>query len=393
MLFQDSVGVDIRRDRVSMALLNGAFRGVRLAAHDVYNLDGDRPIRENLSAVAVRLREFKRENRVGKADIFMGIPEHLVMSREIEFPLAVKENLRATLGYEMEKYIPLPADAVYFDYQITEEDRAGNRLRVLLTVVRRTDLTPYIDLCKTLNGGVSGIEAASTALANCLAYASERRAGAGRKRGIAKPDDAGSDGQDFSGIGLPVPELAPAFGLALRSHWTAPMQVNLFPHEMRKRPGRIGYYVMFGLIALVILGGLAWGGGHVMRQRMAVKDLDTEIKRLSAEVAEIDRLRSRIETAETRIEDLRQLSRGQEPVLDILRELTQLMPENTWIQDFSLSEKGGRINGFAESASELIPLLEGSPLFRDVVFLAAITRNKDGKERFSIGLQTVPPPE
>ena len=56
-------------------------------------------------------------------------------------------------------------------------------------------------------------------------------------------------------------------------------------------------------------------------------------------------------------------------------------------EQFEFSDKGVQIEGDAESASELIPLLEISPLFKDVAFLSSITKSKDGKERFRIGLK------
>jgi general secretion pathway protein L len=44
-----------------------------------------------------------------------------------------------------------------------------------------------------------------------------------------------------------------------------------------------------------------------------------------------------------------------------------------------------KLDGYADSATELLPTLDESPFFREVAFLSTITKGKDGKERFRIG--------
>ena len=81
---------------------------------------------------------------------------------------------------------------------------------------------------------------------------------------------------------------------------------------------------------------------------------------------------------------------GDQLILDVLRELTETIPETAWLTEFRLTDKGIQLSGYAQSASELIPFLELSPLFEDVVFLSASTRDpRQGKERFHIGLKPV----
>jgi Tfp pilus assembly protein PilN len=73
-------------------------------------------------------------------------------------------------------------------------------------------------------------------------------------------------------------------------------------------------------------------------------------------------------------------------VLDVMRELTEQIPESAWLREFRLSGDAVTLTGQADSASALIPLLEESPLFTDVKFLTTIRKDRDGKEVFRIGL-------
>jgi len=73
----------------------------------------------------------------------------------------------------------------------------------------------------------------------------------------------------------------------------------------------------------------------------------------------------------------------------VIKELSERIPKSAWLLRFAYSDKGSKIEieGWADSASELIPLLEDSPLLKEVGFLSSITRSPAGKERFRIGLK------
>jgi general secretion pathway protein L len=60
----------------------------------------------------------------------------------------------------------------------------------------------------------------------------------------------------------------------------------------------------------------------------------------------------------------------------VLEELTKILPDTVWIWNFKYSGKEIEISGFADSASNLIPLIDKSPLFERVEFLAPVTKER-----------------
>lgn len=359
-----------------MVWLKSAYTRVKPGAHLIASLEEYRSPAEKLDAVSTLLSDFKTSNSIGNCPVFLGIPRNLILSREIFFPLAVKENLRTTLSYEMEKHIPLPAAELFFDCQIIEENKSLNRMTVLLTAAKKTSLAPYIYFCRKLSGKISGMEGIDSAMANFHAFVSK-----GKTETLTEPEI-------LRRAGIPSLELMPAFGLALKGLGSVPLQISLLPDELRKKPGKLGFYMMSGLAVLLVLSALGWGGSYLWRQHKAVKALNAEMRILTKEVAEIEDMQSRIRELETRGKQIRELKQGYMPVVDIIRELTEIIPETAWVQDFSFSEQGIQINGFADSTSDLIGILEASPLFENVSFLSAIVKGREGKERFSIGLKT-----
>ena len=457
MLLQTSLGINIENVSVSMAYLKTTLKGVSLAAHAFYPLENTDPVQKKVERVRALVRDFMDKNQITSTDIFLGIPRDLIILRYIKLPLTVKENLRETLGYEMEKYTPFSVDKIYFDFQIISEDKESNSLQLCLAAGKKESIDPYFDLRHQLATGISGIGFSSTAITNyfsckknipdentlafvylkddtlelsliknkfltyskqleisenhenlqgiILQEAGPLKEALGDSRGRLKTVFFGPDmdaatlnrlgGEteleirsiDLSGTDIPSCAILPAYGLALKGIKKVPMDINLLPEELRKKAGKLGYYMLVGLAVLLILSILAWGGGNFLSQKFKLDNLNSDIQRLETEIADIDRIQTRCNELETQIDFLNAL-RGEEPfVLDIIKELSQRIPDTAWIRRLKFSDKDLQLKGYAKSASELIPLLEASPLFKDVAFLSPITKSREGKEIYRIGLK------
>ncbi|MEA2039928.1 MAG: pilus assembly protein PilM [Thermodesulfobacteriota bacterium] len=457
MLFQTSIGIDIGNDYVSIVYLKASFKGIQLVAHAVHRLEKDKAVQEKLRAVKDIVRDFLTKNRIRSTDIFVGIPRGMSVLRYAEFPLTVKDNLRETLGYEMEKYVPFSPDEVYFDYQLVEEDKEKSRLKVFLVTVKKESLEPYLDLSNQLDIGISGIEIGCTAMSNFFSHKENQY---GRdpfvfgyleddnleinvvskgilsySKSLRLPDDHGDfsgiiarelgplretltkkngrlevilcgDGPDIeqvnqqdietgialqpvdlSRIELPSYNQIPAYGIALKGIRKVPMDINLLPQRFRKKAGKTGYYAMFGLAGLLILSIVAWGGGHLIRQRLYLDQLNQGIKQLGTEVHKIEQRQKKCNEIEKRIGFLNDLTAGHVPFLKVIKDLTEKIPETAWLTRFTFTDKGIQIKGYADAASELVTYLDASPLFKDVVFLSPITKGRNNKERFRIGFK------
>ncbi|EFK11505.1 fimbrial assembly protein [delta proteobacterium NaphS2] len=456
MLFQTSLGIDIQDRILGLACLKGSRGGVQLVAQGAYPLPPEEAGEKKWGAINHLIDSFLRDNRISPEAVFMAIPRNLAIIRYVNFPLAVKENLRETLGYEMEKFIPLSTEDLYFDFQIISEDKESEQLSVLIVVVKKETLDPYLEIAGYLKTGVSGIELSSTALAGYFLYQAGRHNPApfafvhpyeeSTELGLIRDGalvysriftvKTGEDHlaetllnemdrirqtrsemdtplktifcttheilslltplsetshldvlpADFSKTKIPSADIIPAYGLALKGLRKTGMNINLLPLQFRKKPSMIAKYTMFFLVGLTLLTAIAWGGGSLLRHQWALDRLETEISQLDTQIKEIEKIRAHKENLSDRILYLGTLQRGSAEVLDVLKELSIRIPEDAWVNQFDFSEKGINIAGEAASASELIPLLEDSPAFKNVAFLSTITKSRDGKERFRIGL-------
>lgn len=456
MAFQSSLGVAVEDGGLYIVHLKSGFKKVKVAAEAVYPLDAGKPLEERLNAAGEAFRGFLAEHRVPVRDIHLGVPRDLAFLRIVSLPAAVKENLRQSLAYELDKYSPFPAEDVAFDYQVLSEDKEGGRLQLLLVMMRKASLKPFLALAAQAGKGIASIGISSTALVNALDqlsrdsrraaeavlflenghleldYVKDRRLVYSRyvvaegeefgevlereldllkeAQGLEKdglpllclgldsadtrlekaPPEPGWRHLDPSAFGLSRPGLLRAFGLALGGVGEVPMGLNLLPPELQKKASKIGYYTMFGLLGLLVLAAAAWGGGQLFQKRLIMKRLDAEISRLGTEIAKIQSQEQRLADLEMQIDYVAGLRGKHVPALDVLKELTETIPEDAWVRDLIYAKGRVQIQGYAASASELIPLLEASPFFKDVGFMSRITKSRDGKEQFRIGLQVSP---
>jgi general secretion pathway protein L len=456
LLFQSSLGVEIDDDSLAIAYLRGSFKGIVLSGYSFHPIEKDLSSADKLSIVGDLVGDFIKKKRISATSIFLGIPRRSAIVRFIELPMAMKENLRESLGYELEKYAPFPADRAYFDCQVVREDSAASKMRVLLVLSKKESIDPYLALRDRWNIGISGAEISSTGIAN---YLSRLPGTIGRdpyialslgngslelnlidgnllsySRSVSVPENSqdlysfilrelrsfeeakgqtdkmkvvllASMGEadtakrleedmdvetllpDVPNVGLDSSALIAAYGLALKGIQKVPMDINLIPLELRKKPSRVGYYTMFVLAAMLIISFAAWGVSSIMRDRLHLKQLNTEIARLSVEIKDVEKLSTGCQELENEIDFLNRVRGNPVSFLNILKDLTERIPKNAWVSSLAFSEKGVQIGGYAESASSLIPRLEASPLLKDAVFLSSITKTRDGKERFEIGLK------
>lgn len=462
MLFQDGIGLDISSRQVTAVYLKNSLKGPVVAGQDAWPIDPDQAFRQQMESIARQLRAFIDRHRIGGSGVYIGIPHEKTLLREISLPLAARENLPETLRYELDRYVPIPEEDLFMDFQIIGEDKEAQQLRVLLAAAKKSELSAYLDLAEMTGLGICSIEPTCASSVNLLSTANGILAASdfllvngsadgvnltavsqGRlrtSRTLHRRDENAPLPQGFEQglkaigrnwiqnqtipdvlclgtdiddaimasvqkviVGAPCKRLdlgalpvsawdqLPAYGLALRALKELPVTLNLMPKAMRKKPSRIGQYLLLILITLAVLTGAGWFTSQILHQRLIQNRLETEIARLSEEVAAIESLQDELEAAESRITFLNDLKREGPPTLDILRELSEVIPETAWIREFNISDDKVRLDGYADTAAELVPLLDASSRITDVAFLSAITKGRDGKEKFRIGFTVVRP--
>jgi Tfp pilus assembly protein PilN len=125
---------------------------------------------------------------------------------------------------------------------------------------------------------------------------------------------------------------------------------------------------------------------HVEENRLAAITRQTTSKR--DEVKKVETLKKEVDGLNAEIESIRGFKEGRPLDLNILKELTTVVPKNTWLTRVRITETGTDIEGYASSATELLPKLEASPLFRKVEFASPTFRDvRMNADRFVVRME------
>ncbi|MBI5788189.1 MAG: pilus assembly protein PilM [Candidatus Schekmanbacteria bacterium] len=196
-------------------------------------------------------------------------------------------------------------------------------------------------------------------------------------------------GINADGIKLP-PEGAAAVGLALEGMPESVHGLNLLPPEEQtvREENSVVAPIVLGVILSLLLATL--GASYLIKERQELERTNKQIAELKPQLAEIEKLTTRYRQFEEQKGNLLKLTHKTLSVLEVLKELTIKLPTDVWLDNFKMTHKEVEIAGYAESASNLVPMLEASRLFRDVQFTSAITTGgitDEGKEKFKLKIR------
>ncbi|HEY7140504.1 MAG TPA: PilN domain-containing protein [Methylomirabilota bacterium] len=433
----DVVGLALRDGQVDVVALRGRFAARNLVTAFSVPADDD-------AADAIRRRLLEAGVRARRAQV--GLPRRAVVAKAVELPVVPGADLRRMIGFELERHLPFPPADALFDFE-TLDSEAGRPLRVLLVAVERRSqervrqllrdagLTPRMvgvaihSLARQVTGDpaqgriVLWLDATDAELAVVVhgrivasrAFPVAAEAGA-RARALETEIErslaalAETDRREIAEVvvgGLPPPPFRlealpvrvgidappgfaaleegslPALAVALDRASRRSPAANLLPDELRPRPFPWPVAATAALALLACGIAAAIPAVAFVKERRALATLDAGITRLAPEVQRAERLAAEVERARRDLATLRGFEQQGLHPLPVLRELTDTLPGDAWLTNLSVDRSGLELGGFANAASQLIPLLEASPDLERVEFTSPVTKGRD-REQFRL---------
>lgn len=158
---------------------------------------------------------------------------------------------------------------------------------------------------------------------------------------------------------------------------------NLLDAAVRPRSMTWMHRLTAGLAATAAVLGLGMLLAHGHTQERYLARVSEEIRRLDPGVKAVEQLGAQVLQQKRLLATLHSVETGGLRPLPVLRELTELIPTDAWLQSLAMDRQGLELTGQATAASQLIPLLDGSPSLERVEFTAPVTRVQT-KEQFRI---------
>jgi Tfp pilus assembly protein PilN len=186
----------------------------------------------------------------------------------------------------------------------------------------------------------------------------------------------------------------PSVGAALTCLGNVLLGINLLP-PVERTSVKLGRFSTTAILLVVFLGVfLLWGFSALIHTPVELYRLNRQIAQLTPEATQVKNLLQESQALAGQMESLRKI--GQSPdKLKILKDLTQLIPDNTWLSNLRLSKQQLDMSGMSQSASDLIPRLDKSGWLKKTEFASPIVTDANKIEHFKItgefkGLETGP---
>jgi len=274
-----------------------------------------------------------RARRYRRWPLIARLAPDLGMKKIIELPIAARNDLGNLLHFELDRLTPFSPNEVCFAWRIIETKSASNLLVVALEMAPKGLVERLVNL-------------------------------------------AAEQGRIFDRIEIGGD--ADQQPLNLLSNAIKPESRGRFRH----------------LLPLIVLGlAIAAIWIPVSRQQNLVDQLDHEVITLRSSAEETLTLHQQLDAEMAKAGFLTKAKNTHVSVTELLAELTGLIPDNSYMLQFEFKEGRVHLSGFADKASDLITILDGSDLFTSPTFRAAVTRDpRVGKERFQIAVELAGPP-
>jgi general secretion pathway protein L len=257
--------------------------------------------------------------------VLLRLPQTAVLERSVILPLAAERDPERVLGYEMERLTPFTNDEVFWGFGIEERDRARGRLVLRLTVVPRAAVAGLIDLLAGLGGRPNLLEAATQ----------------GGVRSIKLTHD-GSGGAK-----------------TLFSRRTAALAVAV-------------------LAVLVVISPF-------LRQSLDLASLQDRLEAMAPQVRQAEAYVRQISGAGAGNDAVAAETRRVGDALEALAAITDILPDDSYLTEFTMRERKMTLSGLSASAPKLINGLSADPRIRNPAFTAPVTRSETNhQDVFSI---------
>lgn len=115
--------------------------------------------KSDLETYASSIKHFISDAGFSTNDVVVSLPESEVFTRVIKVPAMSDKELKSSIAFEAEQYIPLPLKDVNFAFQMIDADMTEkDKMNVLLVAAKNSILEKYVEILKKAGLVPRGIE-------------------------------------------------------------------------------------------------------------------------------------------------------------------------------------------------------------------------------------------
>lgn len=170
-----TVGLDIGSKTIKIVEVEKVGQGFGLKASGIigHNIEAIEKVSDEkeLSGISEVIRKLHQEAKVSSKEVAIALPEPLVFTRSIKFPLLTDQEIASAVKWEAEQYIPIPIAEAIVQHQIIDRNEAATppEVTVLLVAAPKTLVEKIIKVVEGAGLTVASVETELMALTRALA--------------------------------------------------------------------------------------------------------------------------------------------------------------------------------------------------------------------------------
>lgn len=432
LITREIIGIDLAGPRWKAAHLKKSLSGITPVEHLAF--EGE--LSERLAA----LKGFLKRKKLAADAIALALPPGDCLLKVLSLPSADRKALSGILVYELERHLPAGPEAWRFTHTVMKNEGAASVIMLVAAKAAGADLqsamfesaglkpsfvtTGQRALAKAALGSGFLPPGALIAVASVnelgfsldffkdgtLVYCSHGAPGAARQETgfalaflkelpevfIVIDEEASEDGsweglEDMreaakevcGAVQLfgPVPAFSRASGAALMALDSKDARSNLAAGTTRSASRE----KVLAASAASMLAVFTAGAVVAVNDTLAIRKTEKEIALLGGDRLKAQAAMREAEAITADINILEELKGASSPgFLDMLRRLTELTPEDTYLTGLEYGKESISVDGSSQKASGLFMKLSRSGLAEEIMYDGPVVMGQDGRERFRI---------
>ena len=132
-------GLDIGTKTIKIVEVQKEGSSYSLSASGIVGFTGN-PVEKTtgdkeLTAIAQIIKKLHKETGATSRDVCISIPEQVAFTRTVAFPLLTDAEIASAVKWELEQYIPIPANEAISQHMILERDQKSTPPQVIVLLV------------------------------------------------------------------------------------------------------------------------------------------------------------------------------------------------------------------------------------------------------------------
>ena len=407
--FGTGIGIEISGTRGSESLQITAVRVRPNGARIIGRLDIDNFAQQPAGVWGTEYANFARKLGLRHVGATVILPRQDVIVRQLSLPGVSDKDLASAVGFQLDGLHPYPEDDVAASWT-----RLSGTGLVLVAITRRAVVDRYATLFSEAGIKIAGFTCSTAAI-----YSALRLFNSPPPAPILAIDTTESTIEIY-GESANHPMFSASFDVAIGPERAAQLacselrvdppleprplddllralpalpyaaaltsacprislSLNLLPAEQRRASSRVLWIpsAALGAIVLLLAGAIAAFPGY--ENRKYIRSLEAEIAKVqpAAKRAEtLDRATDAVRRRTLQLDDFRRRAKAD---MDVLEEMTRILPPPTWLNMFQIDRGQIYIAGDTDQAAPLLKVIDASPLFESSEFTMPPVRNQTGE--------------